>query len=80
MREQYCARQHQVGIGSMTGFLLLCLIIMVPAAFLMIDEIKGKTLSAALRTALPWIAIFGGCLFAIWAAGYVVGFPPPWFK
>jgi hypothetical protein len=64
----------------MIEFLLLCLIVMVPAGLLMMDEIRGKTLGASVRNALAWIAIFGGCLFVIWAAGYVVGFPPPWFK
>ena len=61
-------------------FLLMCLIIIVPAALLMMDEIKGKTLATTFKNALAWIAIFGICLFIIWAAGYVVGFPPPWFK
>jgi uncharacterized membrane protein (DUF441 family) len=53
---------------------------MVPAGLLMMGEIKGKTLGTTLKNALAWIAIFGGLLFVIWAAGYVHGFPPPWFK
>jgi hypothetical protein len=64
----------------MNEFLLLCLIVMVPAGLMMIGEIKGQTPGTTVKNALAWIAIYGGCLFVVWATGYVHGFPPPWFK
>lgn len=64
----------------MSGLLFLCLIVMVPAGLLMMDKIKGRTLGTTFKNALAWVAIYGVCLFVIWAAGYVVGFPPPWIQ
>jgi hypothetical protein len=40
----------------------------------------ARELVDTIKNALAWCAIMGGCLLLIWAARYVVGFPPPWFN
>jgi hypothetical protein len=53
----------------------------VRAAYLNLIEGKPPMIPwQKLKFACAASAIWGGCVFIAWAAGYVQGFPPPWFN